>query len=146
MVGEGVDARELPKLLLLMKPFTAVPLVIPVDDNPPFRASINVVNSCLKKNKVRGDFYPRVLSISLKFWFEVSEIPLYRMAHSSCTDQPWRVVTGMLVVLLRSENCRFWSHLGWASPSLLYESPPPPPPPAKPETQPKPLCIWLFSL
>ena len=112
IVGEGVDARELPKLLLLMKPFTAVPLVIPVDDNPPFRASINVVNSCLKKNKVRGDFYPRVLSISLKFWFEVSEIPLYRMAHSSCTDQPWGVVTGMLVVLLRSENCRFWSHLG----------------------------------
>ena len=57
IVGEGVDARELPKLPLLMKPLTAVPLVIPADDTPPFRASINVVNSCLKKNKVRGYFY-----------------------------------------------------------------------------------------
>lgn len=70
-VGEGVDARELPKLLLLMKPFTAVPLVIPADDSPPFKASINAVNSCLKKNKVRGDFYPVVLSISWKFWLGV---------------------------------------------------------------------------
>ena len=43
-----------------MKPLTAVPLVIPADDTPPFRASINVVNSCLKKNKVRGYFYPVV--------------------------------------------------------------------------------------
>ena len=71
IVGEGVDARELPKLLLLMKPFTAVPLVIPADDSPPFKASINAVNSCLKKNKVRGDFYPAVLSISWKFWLWV---------------------------------------------------------------------------
>lgn len=63
IVGEGVDARELPKLLLLMKPFTAVPLIIvPADDGPPLRASINVVNSCLKKNKERGVFYPRALS------------------------------------------------------------------------------------
>ena len=61
IVGEGVDARELPKLPLLMKPFTAVPLVIPADDSPPFKASINAVNSCLKKNKVRGDLYPAVL-------------------------------------------------------------------------------------
>ena len=71
IVGEGVDARELPKLPLLMKPFTAVPLVKPADDIPPFRASINVVNSCLKKNKVRRDFYPVVLSISRKFWLGV---------------------------------------------------------------------------
>ena len=71
IVGEGVDARELPKLPLLMKPFTAVPLVIPADDSPPFKASINAVNSCLKKNKVRGDFYPAVLSISWKFWLGV---------------------------------------------------------------------------
>ena len=71
IVGEGVDARELPKLPLLMKPFTAVPLVIPADDSPPFKASINAVNSCLKKNKVRGDFYPVVLSISRKFWLGV---------------------------------------------------------------------------
>ena len=42
----------------------------------------------------------------------------------------------MLVVLLRGENCRFWSHLGWASPSLLHESSPPPtPPPARDSTQ-----------
>lgn len=49
MVGEGVDARELPKLSLLIKPFMT-PLFRADFDDSPQRASIKLVNSCLKRN------------------------------------------------------------------------------------------------
>lgn len=47
MVGEGVDARELPKLPLLINPVEGNPLARPDDEDPPFNASISLVNSCL---------------------------------------------------------------------------------------------------
>lgn len=46
MVGEGVEVRELPKLPLLINPAADIPLVRPED--PPFNASISLVNSCLQ--------------------------------------------------------------------------------------------------
>lgn len=49
MVGEGVEVRELPKLPLLINPVEGNPLVRPDVEDPPFSASISLVNSCLQK-------------------------------------------------------------------------------------------------
>ena len=47
MVGEGVEVLELPKLPLLINPVEGNPLVRPDAEDPPFNASISLVNSCL---------------------------------------------------------------------------------------------------
>lgn len=52
MVGEGVEVRELPKLLLLINPVPGNPLVRPDVEDPPFIASISLVNSCLQNKYI----------------------------------------------------------------------------------------------
>lgn len=48
IVGEGVEARELPKLPLLVNPGAVEPLVRSDIMDPPFNAVIKFANSCLE--------------------------------------------------------------------------------------------------